>query len=37
MMKVIVTPLLAAKLFRYGTLHYGNPLKITTALKNMKM
>lgn len=33
----VLTGVLAAKLFRYGTLHYGNPLKITTALKNMKM
>lgn len=28
-----LTGLIAAKLFRYGTLHYGNPLKITKALK----
>nr|WP_294528097.1 ABC transporter permease [uncultured Blautia sp.] len=33
----VLSGLLAAKLFRYGTLHYGNPLKLTTALKNMKM
>lgn len=33
----VVAGMLAAKLFRYGTLHYGNPLKFTTALKNMKM
>ena len=33
----VLAGVLAAKLFRYGTLHYGNPLKITTALKNMKM
>lgn len=29
----LLTGLMAAKLFRYGTLHYGNPLKITKALK----
>ena len=27
---------LAAKLFRFGTLHYGNPIKITKALKSIR-
>ena len=27
--------ILAAKMFRFGTLHYGNPIKIRTALKNI--
>lgn len=27
---------LAAKLFRFGTLHYGNPIKLTNALKNLR-
>lgn len=29
----IVAGILAAKIFRYGTLHYGNPIKFKTALK----
>ena len=29
----IVTGVLAAKIFRFGTLHYGNPIKFKTALK----
>lgn len=29
------TGVLAAKLFRFGTLHYGNPIKLTHALKNL--
>lgn len=32
----IVTGIFAAKLFRFGTLHYGNPLKFTKALKSAK-
>lgn len=32
----IFTGFLAAKLFRFGTLHYGNPLKLTKALKSAK-
>ena len=31
----VLTGILAAKLFRFGTLHYGNPIKIKTALKNV--
>ncbi|EJW93525.1 sodium efflux ABC transporter permease, partial [gut metagenome] len=30
------TGFLAAKLFRFGTLHYGNPLKLTKALKSIR-
>ncbi|MDO5136244.1 MAG: ABC transporter permease [Eubacteriales bacterium] len=33
----ILTGFLAAKLFRYGTLHYGNPVKLTKALKNIRV
>lgn len=29
----IVAGVLAAKIFRFGTLHYGNPIKLKTALK----
>ena len=32
----VVTGILAAKLFRFGTLHYGNPLKIRSVLKKLK-
>lgn len=32
----VVTGMLAAKLFRFGTLHYGNPMKLTKALKGAK-
>lgn len=32
----IAAGVLAAKLFRFGTLHYGNPIKITRALKNLR-
>lgn len=32
----VVTGILAAKLFRFGTLHYGNPLKIRNVLKKLK-
>ena len=32
----IAAALLAAKIFRYGTLLYGNPIKLTKALKNLK-
>lgn len=28
--------ILAAKLFRFGTLHYGNPIKISRALKSIR-
>lgn len=28
---------LAAKIFRFGTLHYGNPIKLATALKKSSM
>ena len=31
-----VVGVLAAKMFRYATLMYGNPIKFTTALKKMK-
>ena len=27
---------LAAKIYRMGTLRYGNPIKLSTALKNLK-
>lgn len=32
----VVAGILAAKLFRFGTLHYGNPIKITKALKSIR-
>ena len=32
----IFVGILAAKLFRFGTLNYGNPIRIRTAIKNMK-
>ena len=31
-----VTGFLAAKIFRFGTLMYGNPIKFTTALKKIR-
>jgi len=31
-----ITGVLAAKLFRFGTLHYGNPLKLSKALKGIR-
>ena len=31
-----VAGVLAAKLFRFGTLHYGNPIKLRNALKHIK-
>ena len=33
----VVAGILAAKIFRYGTLHYGNPIKLKTALKRVRM
>lgn len=36
LLSCIVTGVFAAKLFRFGTLHYGNPLKITKALKSVR-
>lgn len=32
----VITGILGAKLFRFGTLHYGNPMKFTRALKALK-
>lgn len=32
----IASGVLAAKLFRFGTLHYGNPIKLTKALKSIR-
>ena len=32
----VVAGILAAKIFRFGTLHYGNPIKLKNALKKMK-
>ena len=32
-----LTGVLAAKIFRYGTLHYGNPITLKTALKKVRM
>jgi len=32
----VVAGVLAAKIFRFGTLHYGNPIKFKTALKKLK-
>lgn len=31
----VLVGIFAAKLFRFGTLHYGNPLKLSKALKNV--
>ena len=33
----VIAGVLAAKIFRYGTLHYGNPIKLKTALKKARM
>jgi len=33
----IAAGILAAKIFRFGTLHYGNPIKFKTALKKVKV
>ncbi len=32
----VVAGILAAKIFRFGTLHYGNPIKFKTALKKAR-
>ena len=32
----ILSGILAAKIFRFGTLHYGNPIKFAAALKKVK-
>ena len=32
----IVAGVLAAKIFRFGTLHYGNPIKLKTAIRKAK-
>ena len=32
----VITGILGAKLFRFGTLHYGNPVKLTRALRALK-
>ena len=32
----VIAGILAAKIFRFGTLHYGNPIKFTTALKKAR-
>lgn len=33
----VIVGILAAKIFRFGTLHYGNPIKFKTALKKVKL
>lgn len=33
----VVIGVLGAKIFRFGTLHYGNPIKLKTALKKISM
>lgn len=33
----VIAGVLAAKIFRFGTLHYGNPITFKTALKKAKM
>lgn len=33
----LIAGVLAAKIFRFGTLHYGNPIKLKTALKKSSM
>lgn len=32
----VIAGVLAAKIFRFGTLHYGNPIKLKTALRKVK-
>ena len=32
----VFTGILAAKIFRFGTLNYGNPIKITKAIKSIR-
>ncbi len=32
----VIVGVLAAKIFRFGTLHYGNPIKFKTALRKVK-
>lgn len=32
----VIAGMLAAKIFRFGTLHYGNPIKFKTALKKLR-
>lgn len=32
----VLAGILAAKIFRFGTLHYGNPIQLKTALKKIK-
>lgn len=36
LLSCVVTGILAARLFRFGTLHYGNPMKFTKALKGAR-
>ncbi|MGF0031812.1 ABC transporter permease [Bariatricus sp. SGI.154] len=36
LLSCVVAGILAAKIFRFGTLHYGNPIKFKTALKNVR-
>lgn len=33
----VISGVLAAKIFRFGTLHYGNPIKLKTALKKARL
>lgn len=33
----VIAGVLAAKIFRFGTLHYGNPIKLKTALKKASL
>lgn len=32
----VIAGVLSAKIFRFGTLHYGNPMKFSTALRKLK-
>ncbi|MFR9145840.1 MAG: hypothetical protein ACLVJ4_04345 [Mediterraneibacter sp.] len=32
----VIAGILAAKIFRFGTLMYGNPIKFSTALKKIR-
>ena len=32
----ILVGMLAAKIFRFGTLMYGNPIKLSTAIKKIR-
>lgn len=37
LLSCVIAGVLAAKIFRFGTLHYGNPIKFKTALKRVSL